>query len=77
LENTYPQIDSIFGISNTEKFEGSIGNMNQLNEIVSIHGINEVIFSAKSLSSSEIIHWMTQTAGQDLEFKIAHQILAF
>lgn len=77
LENTYPQIDSIFGISNTEKFEGSIGNMNQLNEIVSIHGINEVIFSAKSLSSSEIIHWMTQTAGQDLEFKIAQPDTSF
>jgi hypothetical protein len=77
LENTYPQIDSIFGISNTEKFDGSIGNMDQLNEIVSIHRINEVIFSAKTLSSSEIIHWMTQTSGQDLEFKIAQPDTSF
>ena len=77
LENTYPQIDSIFGISNTEKFDGSIGNINQLNEIVSIHRINEVIFSAKTLSSSEIIHWMTQTSGQDLEFKIAQPDTSF
>jgi GT2 family glycosyltransferase len=77
LENTYPQIDSIFGISNTEKFDGSIGNINQLNEIISIHRINEVIFSAKTLSSSEIIHWMTQTSGQDLEFKIAQPDTSF
>ena len=77
LENTYPQIDSIFGISNGLKFEGSIGDLHQLNEIVSIHHINEIIFSAKSLSSSEIIHWMTQTSGQDLEFKIAQPDASF
>lgn len=77
LESTYPQIDSIFGISNSTKFEGSIGAVHQLNEIVSIHRINEVIFSAKSLSSSEIIHWMTQTSGQDLEFKIAQPDTSF
>ncbi len=77
LENTYPQIDSIFGISNGLKFDGSIGDLHQLNEIVSIHHINEIIFSAKSLSSSEIIHWMTQTSGQDLEFKIAQPDASF
>lgn len=77
LEHTYPQIDSIFGISNTEKFEGSIGNIHQLNEIISIYRLNEVIFSAKSLSSSEIIHWMTQSTGQDLEFKIAQPDTSF
>jgi hypothetical protein len=77
LENTYPQIDSIMGISNHEKFSGSVGNIEQLGEIVSVHTINEVIFSAKSLSSSEIIHWMTQTSADDLEFKIAQPDTSF
>jgi GT2 family glycosyltransferase len=77
LENTYPQIDSIMGISNQEKFSGSLGNIEQLSEIVSVHAINEVIFSAKSLSSSEIIHWMTQTSADDLEFKIAQPDTSF
>jgi GT2 family glycosyltransferase len=77
LENTYPHIDSIMGISNQEKFSGSVGNIQQLSEIVSVHKINEVIFSAKSLSSSEIIHWMTQTSADDLEFKIAQPDTSF
>lgn len=77
LENTYPQIDSIIGISNDSKFQGSIGNIQQLNEIVAVHKINEVIFSAKSLSSSEIIHWMTQASTEDLEFKIAQPDTSF
>lgn len=77
LENTYPQIDSILGISNQKKFAGSVGNMEQLSEIVAVHKINEVIFSAKSLSSSEIIHWMTQTSADELEFKIAQPDTSF
>ena len=77
LENTYPQIDSILGISNQEKYTGSVGNIQQLSEIVAVHKINEVIFSAKSLSSSEIIHWMTQTSADDLEFKIAQPDASF
>ena len=77
LENTYPQIDSIIGISNQDKFPGSIGVLAQLSEIVSVHKINEVIFSAKSLSSSEIIHWMTHTSAVDLEFKIAQPDTSF
>jgi hypothetical protein len=77
LENTYPQIDSILGISNQDKFTGSVGNIQQLSEIVAVHKINEVIFSAKSLSSSEIIHWMTQTSADELEFKIAQPDTSF
>ena len=77
LENTYPQIDSILGISNQDKFTGSVGNIQQLSEIVAVHKINEVIFSAKSLSSSEIIHWMTQTSADELEFKIAQPDASF
>jgi GT2 family glycosyltransferase len=77
LENTYPHIDSIMGISNQKKFSGSVGNIEQLSEIVSVHKINEVIFSAKSLSSSEIIHWMTQTSADELEFKIAQPDTSF
>lgn len=77
LENTYPQIDSILGISTQEKFAESIGKVDQLSEIVAVHKINEVIFSAKSLSSSEIIHWMTRTSTDDLEFKIAQPDTSF
>jgi O-antigen biosynthesis protein len=77
LENTYPQIESIMGISSIAKFSGSAGKIEQLSEIVAVHKINEVIFSAKSLSSSEIIHWMTQTSTDDLEFKIAQPDASF
>lgn len=48
------------------------GNFNQLPEIVHFYNIDEVIFSAKDISSKDIIAKMVQMSGfPHLEFKIA------
>ncbi len=48
-----------------------VGNMNQLNEIIQIHKLDEVIFCAKDLSSNKIIETMESLSSNDAEFKIA------
>jgi GT2 family glycosyltransferase len=48
-----------------------LGNINQLDEIVKIHKINELIFCAKSFQSAKIIDLMTSLKSPQLEFKIA------
>jgi len=48
-----------------------IGDINQLEEVVRIHKLNEVIFCAKNLPAARIIDLMSQLQKMDLEFKIA------
>ena len=48
-----------------------VGSMNQLNEIIQIHKLDEVIFCAKDLSSNKIIETMESLSSNDAEFKIA------
>lgn len=48
-----------------------VGNINQLNEIIQIHKLDEVIFCAKDLSSNKIIETMESLSNHDAEFKIA------
>ncbi len=48
-----------------------LGNIERINEIIKMNKINEIIFSAKSLSSSQIIRLMMQLADASVEFKIA------
>lgn len=48
-----------------------VGNMDQLNEIIQIHKLDEVIFCAKDLSSNKIIETMESLSSNDAEFKIA------
>jgi GT2 family glycosyltransferase len=47
------------------------GNIEQLNEIIEIHKLDEVIFCAKDLSSNKIIATMESLSKNDTEFKIA------
>jgi len=49
----------------------SLGNQNQLLEMVNIYRINEVIFCAKDLSSSEIMRLMAELQPLQTEIKIA------
>lgn len=72
LKNSIPNIDSI-QLANAEntKTEWSVGNINQLDQIVHIHKIDEIIFCAKNNSASDIIDWMTKIEGQNIDFKIA------
>ncbi|MCG3166901.1 MAG: hypothetical protein POELPBGB_02684 [Bacteroidia bacterium] len=48
-----------------------IGNLNQLNEIISIYKINEVIFCAKDLPSNVIIDKMSTSSNSQVDYKIA------
>ena len=47
------------------------GSIEQLNEIIEIHKLDEVIFCAKDLSSNRIIATMESLSKNDTEFKIA------
>lgn len=53
------------------KEEGYVGNLRQLNEIVSIFKIEEVIFCAENVSSQDIIEQMSQLDKANLDYKIA------
>lgn len=66
---------SFIGFVNTESGEGqgisSIGHIAQLDEIIQVHGINEIIFCAKDISSREIINYMLTMVSSGVDFKIA------
>ncbi len=51
--------------------KNSLGNVQQITEIIHIYGIDEIIFSGKDLSAQEIISFMIQLKSVGLEFKIA------
>ena len=59
------------GSEETLKSNPFVGNINQLNEIIQIHKLDEVIFCAKDLSSNKIIETMESLSNHDAEFKIA------
>lgn len=48
-----------------------VGNLNQLNEAIQVHKLDEVIFCAKDISSNKIIETMESLSYKDTEFKIA------
>ncbi|MBX7051996.1 MAG: glycosyltransferase family 2 protein [Flavobacteriales bacterium] len=48
-----------------------VGHIGQLDEIVRIHRIDQVIFCAKDISSSDIIGAMSSIPDKSIEFKIA------
>jgi len=48
-----------------------VGTINQLEQVVEIHKIDEVIFCAKNISSRDIISSMLNLEGQKIDFKIA------
>jgi hypothetical protein len=48
-----------------------IGKLNQIDEVIKIHQINEIIFCAKDLSSQFIINNMLTLVSSGVDFKIA------
>lgn len=48
-----------------------IGKLNQIDEIINVHQINEIIFCAKDLSSQFIINSMLTLVSSGVDFKIA------
>jgi len=52
--------------------DDSLGPYNQLQDIIRINKVNEIIFSAKAISSEEIIQYMMKLSRLNIDFKIAH-----
>ena len=48
-----------------------IGTINQIDEIIKVHTINEIIFCAKDISSQSIINHMLTLVSSGVDFKIA------
>ncbi|HLW39455.1 MAG TPA: glycosyltransferase family 2 protein [Brumimicrobium sp.] len=72
LKNSMNKLGEIHSVSPiNEKQTNDSGNLNQLDQIIDIHEINEVIFCAKNTSAESIINWMSRTASDKVEFKIA------
>lgn len=55
---------------NNNKSSNDLGTLEQINEIIMIHKINEIIFCSKNLSAQQIMSIMEGNKS-DLEFKIA------
>lgn len=55
---------------NETKPKGYMGALSQLNEVVAIFKVNQVIFSATSISSASIMESMSQLSGMEINFKI-------
>ena len=51
--------------------DDQLGNINQLNEIIEVHQIQEIIFCSKNISSQQIINYMLQLVSVEVDFKIA------
>jgi len=55
-----------------ERVESSeyLGTLGQLREIIEVFRVTEVIFCAKDIASSNIIHWMGSLGDEEVNFKI-------
>lgn len=72
LEHSNPKIQLIeFVNTGDQKAEWSVGTLNQLDQIVHIHAINEIVFCAKDTTAQEIIDWMSRIDSSGVDFKIA------
>lgn len=66
LKATYPEIDLLLPID-----ADKLALNNQIDDIIRVHQLNELIFSAQDVGASRIIQLMADTSAQDLEYKIA------
>jgi GT2 family glycosyltransferase len=74
LRETFRSPEFIGHVSSLEKgFDGALGTVAQLDEVIRIHAATEVIFCAADMPARQIIDIMTQTAHQQIDFKIAPQ----
>lgn len=72
LKSSMNKLGKIHSVSpEGKKNTNDSGNLNQLDQIIDIHKIDEVIFCAKNTSAESIINWMSRTASDKVEFKIA------
>ena len=74
LRETFRGPEFIGHVSSTDVgFDGALGTVVQLDEVIRIHAATEVIFCAADMPARQIIDIMTQTAHQQVDFKIAPQ----
>jgi GT2 family glycosyltransferase len=67
LNATYPEIGCIQAIS----IKQVNAHKQQIDDIIRVHQLNELIFSAQDVGASLIIQLMADTAAQNIEYKIA------
>ncbi|MCF6332421.1 MAG: glycosyltransferase family 2 protein [Draconibacterium sp.] len=65
------ELAGFIALDKTDKGENYIGELNQLTEIIRINRINEIIFCAENISSTQIIRAMLDLTQLDIDFKIA------
>lgn len=53
------------------KSQGYLGCLSQIKEIITIYGINEIVFSADDIPASDIIDQMASLQGMQVDYKIA------
>ena len=70
IKNTHPNIQFIGQINTYKKDKESLGNMKQLNEVLKIHKLNELVFSAKDVDANEIMKNMSNIKS-NLSIKIS------
>ncbi len=73
INNTISKVQDVFYVSdnNNKPDENFIGTLNQLDQVIEIHKINEVIFCAKNISAEQIINQMLTIEKANVEFKIS------
>lgn len=72
LINTTQKVNKVHSVSPTKvKSENDSGSIEQLDQIIHIHKVDEVIFCAKNNTAETIIKWMSHISSSDIEFKIA------
>jgi GT2 family glycosyltransferase len=72
LKQSHSNLDKLFFVSpSEEKNQHFIGTLNQLDQIIFIHSIDEVIFCSKDIPSKNIIQWMLKMNNKPIDFKIA------
>lgn len=66
-----PLIIGIVAPSNQVQSDYHFGSMNQLEEIIQIHKIDEIVFCAKDIPSNQIISTMLKLSVLNIDYKIA------
>jgi GT2 family glycosyltransferase len=70
IETVHPKIKFIRKINHKLKETYDLGNIEQIEEILKIHKLNEIIFSSKDINANEIIEYMERIP-KDISIKIA------
>ena len=66
-----PAFIGFITIGDTAKIPNQLGNIEQLNEVIEVHQIQEIIFCSKNITSQQIINYMLQLVSAEVDFKIA------